>query len=104
MELQRYQPLSPRGFAIAASCLALIAPLLAGFPMMGMMGGYRGQGMMWLYPPGHMLGFGIFWIAGALLAALAAAIFAWIYNAVSIGRADTSTRGAGSTPGVPAPR
>ena len=35
------------------------------------------------YGNGTVLGFGTLWIVGALVAALAGAILAWVYNAVS---------------------
>ena len=87
--MDRYQRLNPLALAVASGCLALIAPLLIGFPMMSMgrmMGGYGPSagvyGPPWGYGTGY-LGFGVLWIVGALLAALAGAIFAWIYNAVN---------------------
>lgn len=63
--------------------------------MIGMMGGY-----------GHMMGMGFpfgfgiaWWLGGAVVAALAGAVFAWIYNAVNAssgvaGSADPSGHGA----------
>jgi hypothetical protein len=91
MESQRYhQQLSPLGLAIAAGATALILSLLVGLPMMGiggigggMMGGY-GRGMMWGGYAQPFVGFDVMWIVCALIAALAGAILAWIYNAVNV--------------------
>ena len=116
MKARRYQQLNPMALAIAAGCSALIAPLLIGFPMMGiggMMGGHGGGGMMggyggggmWGYHSAYAVGFGMFWIVGAFLSALLGAIFAWIYNAVNAApRADANAGEPGSRPNVPAPR
>jgi hypothetical protein len=107
MKARRYQQLNPMALAIAAGCTALIAPLLIGFPMMGiggMMGGHGGGGM-WGYHSAYAVGFGMFWIAGAFLSALLGAIFAWIYNAVNAApRADANAGEPGSRPNVPPPR
>jgi hypothetical protein len=79
--------------------MALIAPLLIGFPVMSMgrmMGGYGSSPGVYGPPLGYgtgFLGLGLLWIFGALLAALAGAIFTWIYNAVNNVRARE-----GSTP------
>lgn len=79
-EMRQYQQLNPLGTAVAAGCTELIFVLMVGLPMMsmsGMMG--AGSGMM-----GHGYGFGFaWWFGGALLSALAGAVFAWIYNAVN---------------------
>ncbi len=87
MKMQGYQQLNPLAMAVAAACAEVIAVLLFALPMLGMMGGYGS--MMGGY--GHMgsfgFGFGIVWLlAGAVLAALLGAIFAWIYNAVAVMR------------------
>jgi hypothetical protein len=88
------QELNPLAFAVAAGCTELVAVLLVGFPMAGMMSG--GYGMM---QGGWGFGYGIvWWFGGALLAALAGAVFAWIYNAVAAAkpsRAETSERRSG---------
>jgi ABC-type branched-subunit amino acid transport system permease subunit len=86
----RYQKLNPLALAIAAGAVAIVISLFIGLPMMGfggMMGGrYGNSGQGWMmrgYGNGTVLGFGTLWIVGALVAALAGAIFAWVYNAVS---------------------
>jgi hypothetical protein len=73
MQSTRYQQLNPLALAVAAGCTELISALLISFPMMGMMGqarSYAGFAITW-------------WIGGAVLSALAGAIFAWVYNAVN---------------------
>jgi hypothetical protein len=93
MESQRNQQLNPLALAIAAGATALILSLLVGLPMMGigggMMGGYSG-GMMGGYSGGMMggsvhpfVGFGAIWLVCVLIAALAGALLAWIYNAAN---------------------
>lgn len=85
-QMTRYQQLNPTACAIAAGCTALILVLILGFPMMGtgmMGGGYgmmaHGYGMM-----AHGYGMGIaWWLGGAVVTALAGALFAWIYNALT---------------------
>ena len=71
--------LNPLSVALAAACTVVVAALVIGLPMAGMMGGYgRMMG------GGGSFGFGILgWLAGALFAALLGALFAWVYNAVS---------------------
>jgi uncharacterized membrane protein len=103
MESQQYQRLNPLAFAIAAGVAAIVVSLLIGLPTMGfggMMnghyGGYGGQGwMMGGYGNGSVVGFGIMWLVGVLVAALAGAIVAWVYNAV---HATGSKEAAGSGP------
>lgn len=78
IEVTRYQRLNPIAAALAAGCTALLFGLILGAPMFGagMMGG---SGMIM-----HEYGYGFtiaWWFAGALVAALAGAVFAWIYNA-----------------------
>lgn len=94
--MEQYQKLNPLALAIAAGAAAIIISLFIGLPMMGfggmmgggmMGGGYNGQGwMMGGYGNGSVLGFGITWIVGVLVAALAGAIVAWVYNAVNAAR------------------
>ena len=80
MQSQRYQPLNPLGLAVAAGITWLLGSLLFGFAMMGMMGG---PGMMGAYSHGSAMGLSAMWWIGALLATLAGAFFAWIYNGVN---------------------
>lgn len=69
--------LNPLSVALAAACTVVVAALVIGLPMAGMMGGY-GRMM------GGGFGFGILgWLAGAMFAGLLGALFAWVYNAVS---------------------
>lgn len=76
--MQRYQQLNPLGLAVAAGITELLGVLLLGFPMISMMNGY-GHMM-----PGYTFGMGaVWWFTGAILAALAGAVFAWIYNVVN---------------------
>ena len=91
MESQSYQRLNPLAMAVAAGCTELLFTLLVGFRMMSMMSQY---GHMGWSGPGVTFGNGIFWwLGGAVLAALAGAVFAWIYNAISAASAkSTDTR------------
>lgn len=99
MESQRYQQLNPTAFAAAAGCVELIIALFVAFPMIGIDGWYRPRGMMSWYGTGLPFAFGIvWWIGGAVLAALVGAFFAWIYNAVNAG---ARTAGRGSEPPAP---
>jgi hypothetical protein len=90
MESQQYQRLNPLAFAIAAGVAAIVVSLLFGLPAMGfggMMGGryggYGGPGWMTGgFGNGSFLGFGIMWLVGVLVVALAGATVAWVYNAV----------------------
>jgi hypothetical protein len=87
MESQQYQRLNPLALAVAAAVAAIVVSLLFGLPAMGfggMMGGrYGGPGwMMGGFGNGFFLGFGIMWLVGVLVAALAGATVAWVYNAV----------------------
>ena len=79
-EVTRYQQLNPLACAIAAGCSFLIFVLIIGFPMAsmsGMMGAYGGMMVR-----GYGIGFA-WWFGGAVAAALAGAVFAWIYNAIN---------------------
>lgn len=70
--------MNPLACAIAAGCTELILALIIGLPMLGgMMGNY--DGMM-----RHGYGVGIvWWLGGAVVSALAGAVFAGIYNIVN---------------------
>lgn len=89
MESQQYQKLNPAALAVAFAVSAIVVSFFIGVPMMGfgsMMGGYYGTGwMMGGYGPG-IIGFGLMWLVGALIAALAGALVAWVYNAVNAAR------------------
>lgn len=86
MESQ-YHKLNPSALATATAVAAIVVSLFVGFPMLGfggMMHGYgEGGSMMGRYGSGYVLGFGLMWIVGALVAALAGAVVAWVYNAVN---------------------
>lgn len=91
MQHPRYAQLNPGAFALAAGCVALVGTLVMAFPTVGMMS-YMGP----YY--GHMWGgaawpfFGIVgWIGSAICAAIAGAIFAWIYNAANASRTASSS-------------
>jgi hypothetical protein len=95
--VEQYRQLNPLAMAVAAGCTALLVALFVGFPMAGMMG----YGSMW--GGGFSMGHGIaWWLGGALVAALAGAVFAWIYNAV-VGsqQANTTASGPGSESRLP---
>lgn len=100
MESQRYAQLNPLAAAVAAGTTALFGYLLIGLPMAGMMGSYYGRwGMGYGWHP-----FAFMWMGGIFTAALAGAIFAWVYNAVNGGRKarpvdrGTADRGTGIQP------
>ena len=80
MQSQRYQQLNPLALAAAAGGTGLIVLLVVGISMAAMMGRY---GMMRPYSHGAAIALGAMLWGGALLAALAGAIFAWLYNAVN---------------------
>jgi len=94
MESQQYQRLNPLALGVAAAVAAIVVSLLFGLPAMGfggMMGGryggYGGPGwMMGGFGNGFFLGFGMMWLVGVLVAALAGATVAWVYNAVHASR------------------
>jgi hypothetical protein len=109
MESQQYQKLNPLALAVATGVAAIIISLFIGLPMMGfggMMGGRYGGS----YGPGWMMGgygygfgFGIMWIYGAVVAALAGAIIAWVYNAVNATRSKNVVGGGGRAGGSQLP-
>jgi hypothetical protein len=90
MQSQRYQQLNPLALAVAAGSTELITALIISFPTIGMMRMMSGYGhMMW--------GVGItWWLGGAVISALAGAIFAWIYNAVNAPSIAVGARGSGT--------
>ncbi len=84
MEPQQYQRFSPPALALAMGVAALIGTLFVGLPMMGfggIMGGNNG-GYGWMMGGYGAIGFGVAWIASALIAALVGAVIAWVYNLV----------------------
>ena len=86
MESRRYQKLNPLALAAAFAVTSVVISFFIGLPMMGfggMMGGRYGMG--WMMDGYGIVGFGLMWIVGALIAALAGAIVAWVYNAVDAG-------------------
>lgn len=96
MKSQDYARLNPLAAAVAAGVTALLGFLLVGLPMTGMMAGYAGAGwMMGGGGYGYHAGSGFLWLGGVLAAALAGAVFAWIYNAVVEG---TKARRSGPDP------
>lgn len=108
MDSRQYQQLNPPALATATGVAAIVVSLFVGLPMMGfggMMGGYDGGGgwMMGRYGPGYVFGFGIMWIVGALVAALAGAIVAWVYNAVNTAQSKEAA-GSGREGGSQLPR
>lgn len=98
MESQRYQRINPVAAAVAAGCTELLFALLVGFRMMGMMAQY---GHMGWGGPSFSVGAGlVWWLGGAVMSALAGAVFAWIYNAVngsSVKVADVRAGDGGTT-------
>ena len=83
MQSQRYEHLNPVAFAVAAGVTGLVVSMLVGISMVGMMGT---GGMMLPTNHGAAMALSAMWWGGALLAALAGAVFAWIYNALSARR------------------
>ena len=77
VEMTQYQRLNPFASALATGCTELIFALIVGLPMMGMGGMMNGYGMM---GQGYAVGLS-WWLGGAVVAALAGAVFAWLYNA-----------------------
>jgi hypothetical protein len=85
MELKHYAQLNPAAMATAAGVTALIAYVFVGIPL--------GLGMVVTmargpYEYGPPIGFGIAWplgIGAIIVAAIAGAIFAWVYNVVNAG-------------------
>jgi hypothetical protein len=87
----QYQRMNPLACAIAAGGTELIFVLIFGLPMMSMSGMMGGYGAMMGRGYAHGVGAGVvWWIGGALVVALAGAVFAWIYNAVT---RETSPKG-----------
>ena len=86
MKSQHHHKLNPAALAIAAGVAAIVISLLVGLPMIGfggMMAGHAGYGGQGWMMGGAGYGFGLsMWIVGALFAAFAGAIVAWVYNAV----------------------
>ena len=91
MNSSKYQKLNPFALAIAGAAAATSTFLFFSLPMSGfggMMGadhgGFRSGGwMMGGYGNAPAFGFGMMWFFGAILAALAGAVVAWVYNAVN---------------------
>ena len=98
MKQLSYCQLDPLAAAIAAGASALLLDLIMGFSMMGMMGSGEnaGMGSMMMMPSSgwHMgfMGFG-----SVLLAALAGAVFAWVYNWIAARRSNPHGAGTPAT-------
>jgi hypothetical protein len=76
----QYQQLNPLALAVAAGATELVGSVLLGFWMMATMGG---PSMMGVYSHRSAMALIVAWWIGVLLAALAGALFAWVYNAVN---------------------
>lgn len=75
VEVTQYRRLNPAASAVAAGCTELIFVLFIGLPMVGM---HMMGRMMGLYAFGVL-----WWLGGAVLAAVGGAVFASIYNALN---------------------